>query len=488
WYRKNKLESLKNAESLDMADLGAGDIYVGVQPPDDEAEWERDEDVMDTWFSSWLWPFATMANVGEDSATLRKFYPTTDLVTGPDIIFFWVARMIMAGYRFAGGLPFKNVFFTSIIRDHKGEKLSKSLGNSPDPVELMEKYGADGLRFGLMRIAPMGGDIRYNEDAIGEGRNFANKLYNACRFRQMGGNVEFPESSEENDDEDGEVVGMANCFHIDILAKLDKLAVDLERVYGEYRFGEIAQLLSEFLWAEFCDKFLEAVKGDLRESATPEARAVTLSVFDTVMSRFLQLLHPYMPHVTEELSLRMGYVAEGEFLMLAELPDEAVLAGLSDEDIATEQTKAAAIYEAVGRLRNLKVEYNVATRKDVTFVVKGAPDWFAEETPVLALLVGAQEIVLDSGYEGPKGTPVALTPIGEVYLPLEGLIDVEAEKVRLTREINKIQQELERSVAKLGNESFVARAPAEVVEQEKARLEDWKAKLAQLGEMLASLA
>jgi valyl-tRNA synthetase len=485
WYRKEKLDELKNAESLDTSHLSHGDLFVGTEPPADSENWVRDEDVMDTWFSSWLWPFATMANVGEKTPTLQKFYPTTDLVTGPDIIFFWVARMIMAGFRFEGELPFKNVFFTSLIRDMKGRKLSKSLGNSPDPIELMDKYGSDGLRFGLMRIAPLGADMRYDEEQIEGGRNFANKLYNACRLRQMSGNIEFPENEE--DDEDHEVVGMANCFHIDILAKLDELAVDLDRIYADYRFGEIAQRLYEFLWSDFCDKFLEAVKGDLRETGAPESRAVTLSVIDTVLSRYLQLLHPYMPHVTEELSARMGYVEEGEFLMQAELPEAPVLAGLSAEDIASEQAKATAIYETAGRVRNLKAEYNVATRRDVKLVIKSAADWFAEEKAILAILVGAGEIVLDDAYDAPKGTPVSLTPVGEIYLPLEGLIDVEAEKIRLTREIGKLEQELARSEAKLSNESFVARAPAEVVEQEKARLEEWRTKLSQLREMLEGL-
>lgn len=485
WYHKEKLEALKNAESLDMGDFQAGDIHVGVEAPADAENWVRDEDVMDTWFSSWLWPFATMADVGEQTPTLKKFYPTDDLVTGPDIIFFWVARMIMAGFRFTGELPFRNVYFTSIIRDLQGRKMSKSLGNSPDPIELMEKYGADGLRFGLLRIAPVGSDIRFDEHQVEEGRNFANKLYNACRFRQMAGSIELPECDDE---EDHEVVGLANCFHLDILAKLDALAVELDRLYGEYRFGEIALRLYEFLWNDFCDKFLEAVKGDLRESATPEARAATLSVFDTVMSRFLQLLHPYMPHVTEELSTKMGFLDEGEFLMLAELPDEPVLAGLSAEDVAAEQAKAAGIYETAGRLRNLKTEYNLATRRDVTFVVKPSVDWLGGESDVLALLAGAKEIRLDADYDAPKGTPVALTPVGEVYLPLEGLIDVEAERSRLTKEIDKIVKEVAKAEGKLGNASFVDRAPAEVVEQEKARLAEWQAKLAQLREMVSALA
>ena len=475
WYHKDKLAALRNAESLEMTDLEKGDIHVGLEAPADADNWVRDEDVMDTWFSSWLWPFATMSDLGEDSVTLRKFYPTSDLVTGPDIIFFWVARMIMAGFRFAGGLPFKNVFFTSIIRDLQGRKMSKSLGNSPDPIDLMEKYGADGLRFGLMRIAPVGSDLRFDEVSVEEGRNFANKLYNACRFRQMAGDVASGE---------WQVTGDLPPYHLDIMAKLDELAADVATGYGEYRFGEIAQRLYEFLWNDFCDKFLEAVKLDLRENATPAARATTLGTFDAVMSRYLQLMSPYMPHITEELSLRMGYMKQGEFLMQKELP----VAPLVSSGAAAARARAAAIYETAGRLRNLKAEYHVGSRKDVRFVVKGAVEWLAEETQVLALLAGAGAMVLDGTYEAPKGTPAAVTPVGEVYLPMEGLIDVAAERARLSKEIEKIRMEVKKCEGKLGNASFVDRAPPEVVAQETGRLEDWRVKLAQLGEMLAALA
>jgi len=476
WYRKEKLDDLKNAESLDMGDLQHGDIHVGLEPPADAENWERDEDVMDTWFSSWLWPFATMSDLGENSATLKKFYPTTDLVTGPDIIFFWVARMIMAGFGFAGGLPFKNVYFTAIIRDLQGRKMSKSLGNSPDPIGLMDKYGADGLRFGLMRIAPVGSDIRFDEAQIEEGRNFANKLYNACRFRQMAEGI----SNFKFQISNGEALPI---YHIDIMAKLDELASDLTVAYADYRFGEIAHRLYEFLWNDFCDRFLEAVKLDLRESATAEARERTLATFDAVMSRYLQLMSPYMPHIVEELSTRMGYANSGEFVMSRPLPNEPLISF----DATAAETKAAAIYEAAGRLRNLKAEYKLANRKDVRFLVKDAPAWLAEETAVLAVLVGAGEIVIDDDAIAPKGTPAALTPVGEVVMPLEGLVDVEAERVRLGKEIEKIRAELVKSESKLQNPAFVDRAPEVVVAQERARLEVWNAKITQLGEMLASL-
>lgn len=476
WYKKEKLDALKNAESLETKDAEAGDIYVGVEPPS-EGTWERDEDVMDTWFSSWLWPFATMSDVGENSPTLKKFYPTADLVTGPDIIFFWVARMIMAGYRFEGQLPFKNVYFTSIIRDLKGRKMSKSLGNSPDPIDLMDKFGADGLRFGLMRIAPVGADVRFDESSVEEGRNFANKLYNACRFRQMDGNQFAPLPD----------VKTLPVYHIQVMARLDQLQADLEAIYGEYRFGEIAQRLYEFLWNDFCDKWLEAVKADLRESATAAARAAALGTFDAVMSRYLQLLHPYMPHVTEELSERMDYLSKGEFVMRKLLPDTPLLTHLPPAEIQAADRQATAIYETAGRLRNLKAEYHLGSRKDVRFIFKTATPWLSGETNVLALLAGASEILIDEAYDAPKGTPAALTPAGEAYLPMEGLIDLEAEKTRISKEIEKIQIEVKKSQTKLSNPSFVDRAPPEVVNQENLRLDEWKTKLAQLAEMLDAL-
>ncbi len=478
WYRKDILEDLKNAESLDTSHLADGLLFVGTEPPADAENWTRDEDVMDTWFSSWLWPFATMTNVGEQTPTLKKFYPTDDLVTGPDIIFFWVARMIMAGYEFIGELPFKNVYFTSIVRDLKGRKMSKSLGNSPDVFDLIDKYGADGTRFGLVRIAPTGTDVRFDEVALEEGRNFANKLYNACRLRQMGGEPFQPFTGFDG----------LRPYHLNAMAKLDELAVDLERLYGEYRFGEIAQRLYEFLWNDFCDKFLEAVKLDLRDTAPPEAKAASLGVFDAIMARYLQLLSPYMPHVTEELSERMSYVSPGEFLMEKALPSEPLLATLTALEIAAAQSIAGEVYESAGRMRNLKAEYKMGSRKDIKFVIKAAPDWLAGEVKVLALLVGAEEIQLDSAYEAPKGTPAAVTGVGEVYMPLEGLIDIEAERARLTKEISNTEIEIKKCEGKLCNASFVDRAPPEVVEQEKARLGEWKAKLLQLREMLAALA
>ena len=479
WYRKEKEGELQNAESLTLADLETGDLHVSTEPPADPENWTQDGDVLDTWFSSWLWPFATMQNVGEESDLVKKFYPTNDLVTGPDIIFFWVARMVMAGYRFKNELPFKNVFFTAIIRDIQGRKMSKSLGNSPDPIDLMQKYGADGLRFGLMRIAPVGSDVRFDEAQIEEGRNFANKIYNACRFRRMAGSESFGETDLST--------LTLRPYHLDILAGCDDLAVKLEQAYADYRFNEVGALLYDFLWAEFCDKFLEAVKGDLRDDATEEAGRTTLSVFDAVMARFLQCLHPFMPHLTEELMARMGYISEGDFLMEKELPTETLLSGISPDLVRAGREQASAVYETASRLRNLKAEYRLAARKDVRFIAKSAPDWLEAEAATLSLLVGAEGVTRDESYLPEQGTPGAVTTAGELFMPLDGLIDVAAEQVRLDKEIEKIEKEVNKCQNKLGNERFVANAKPEVVEVERQRLEEWQTNLAQLEKMRADL-
>lgn len=480
WYKKEKAFDLKEKESLDLSDLASGDIYVGLEAPNDGGEWERDPDVMDTWFSSWLWPFSTM-----NADTQKKFYPTADLVTGYDIIFFWVARMIMAGYRFKGEKPFSNVYFTSLIRDKQGRKMSKSLGNSPDPIDLMDRFGADALRFSLIKIAPLGGDIRFIENELAdaeneypqvdEGRNFANKLYNACRFRQMQGSE--PVLLSESD------LQALPPFHIAILSKLDTLSVQLEKSYKDYRFSEVAQLLYNFFWGEYCDLFLEAIKGDFKADADPEATRLTLGTIDLVLSRFLAKLHPFMPHITEELSTTMGYI-QGGFLMNAQEDHKALL---GDLDSSKDVQLAESLYGTASKLRNLKAEYNLASRKDISLTLKSSDESLEQYFPVLSILVGLEEIKREQGYEAEKGTPAAATEFGEFYMPLDGLLDVEAETKRLSSEIAKIDKELVKAEKKLGNPNFVERAKPEVVELERGRLEEWKTKKAQLEEMLSNL-
>ncbi|MEM7146198.1 MAG: valine--tRNA ligase [Verrucomicrobiota bacterium] len=481
WYQKDKAEDLKNAESLDSSH--AADLHVSTDPPADPENWVQDDDVLDTWFSSWLWPFATMTNVGERSDTLKKFYPTTDLVTGPDIIFFWVARMIMAGFEYEKELPFKNVFFTALIRDIQGRKMSKSLGNSPDPLDLIAKYGADGLRFGLMRIAPLGTDVRFDEKQIEEGRNFANKLWNAARYRQMVGR-DVPGAPQSGDDPSP--AGDLSIYDLDILAKLDDLADNLETAYTNYRFNDVGQHLYEFFWSNYCDWYLEAVKNDFKPEADPNRKATTLAVMDTVLRRFLQHLHPYMPHITEELWEKMSYGASDDFLMLTSA--ETTPATPTDAP-ANAREHVDAVYQSARVLRNLKAEYNVAANKNIRFIIPAldSAPWAETELPTLALLTGAKEIATDSSFEADKGTPSALTPIGQVFMPLEGLIDVEAEKKRLNNELAKVEKEFSKAQAKLENPNFVERAKPEAVDKARADLASWTEKRDQLNAMIASL-
>ncbi|MEM9015370.1 MAG: valine--tRNA ligase [Verrucomicrobiota bacterium] len=476
WYRKEKAEELQARESLD-AENASDDLHVGIEPPSDEENWVRDPDVLDTWFSSWLWPFATMSD-SEDgpSLTEKKFYPTTDLVTGPDIIFFWVARMIMAGFRWRGELPFRHVFFTSIIRDKRGRKMSKQLGNSPDPLDLMAEYGADALRFGLMRIAPTGTDVKFDEDQIVEGRNFANKLWNAARYRQM---------QEGEGAFDAEALSI---YSIDILAKLDEMEQNMSGAYGDYRFNELAQLLYDFFWSNYCDWYLESSKGAFAEGADPGLKASTLATMDVVLKRFLLLLHPYMPHITEELWEKLGFrESDGpEFLMQTGLPEGATLEALDPEVVESARTHVSALYEAVGRARNLKAEYGLSANKEVKFIIDPEDEDFSE-SDVFRQLVGAAGVSIEPGYEAEKGVPTALTSIGKIYLPLEGLVDVEAERERLGKEMAKADEELEKVNAKLSNENFVNRAPENVVNEMKERQEQWQDRVDELRKMLDSL-
>ncbi len=477
-----------NKLGIDLYDKGAElrEIVISVSTLDPDlikqleemSWWEQDPDVLDTWFSSWLWPFATMGWPNE-TADLKAFYPTTDLVTGPDIIFFWVARMIMAGYEYRGELPFKNVYFTGIIRDKQGRKMSKSLGNSPDPLDLIAKFGADALRFGIMRSAPQGADIHFDEQCVEQGRNFATKLWNAARFRQMQGDAEALTGNGKRETEN------ASIYALDILAKLDQLQTKIEAAYLAYEFNTVAALCYEFFWGNYCDLFLEAAKNDTREG-TPN-RAATLAVMDACLSRLLMHLHPFMPHITEELWAMMGYGEAGTFLTTTKFPAQPALAGFDAAAVAQAQERTAAIYNSAARIRNLKAEYNLATAKGVAIILKPSAGWVAGEADTLALLAGVASVTLDPAYVAPTGTPIALSDVGEIIMPLEGLIDKDAERKRVGKELEKVVAEIGKVEAKFANPAFAEKVPASVLDEHRARLVDWNAKKAKLAEMLAAL-
>jgi len=457
WYRDQKSE-IRNPKS---------EIYVGIDPPPDVENWTQDPDTLDTWFSSWLWAYETM-----DPEMRKKFYPTSVLVTAPDIIFFWVARMIIAGLEFKPGksdrvednIPFRDVYFTGLIRDKQGRKMSKSLGNSPDPLELIDKYGADGLRFGLMRIAPSGQDIRFDEKQIEEGRNFATKLWNAARFRQMHG----PSTASPKIDTQS-----SSIYAIEVLTRLNETIDAVESAYRDYRFNEVAQRLYDFFWSDYCDWFVEVAKTEIfgQEEASKNS---ALAVMDFVLSAFLRLLHPFMPHITEELWSLLGF---GKGSIQFAVPPEKIR--LEDIDLVNKRQLVSAIYETVQAGRNLRAEAKIPSNKKAQFILRADKKEMATELPTLARLLNADEVKLDWQYKGQTGVPMAVTSLGEIFLIITG-VDTQVERERLNKEIAKVEQELRKVEAKLKDQSFVDRAPAAVVEEHRQREKDLSAQLAKL--------
>jgi valyl-tRNA synthetase len=488
----------------------SGEVHCDFEPPRDAENWEQDPDVLDTWFSSWLWPFVTMG-WPEKTNTLAKFYPTTDLVTGPDIIFLWVARMIMGGLEFTGEKPFRNVYFTGIIRDKQGRKMSKSLGNSPDPLDLIGKYGADALRFGTMRSAPLGQDILFDEQNVELGRNFCNKLWNACRFRQMIGSSDLPIQGEI----DPKLLTSDDKW---ILLRLDAAIRELDTAFAEYKFSDATATLYRFFWGEYCDWYVEASKavlvgrsrGDetqteksgidqslLMSAPTKEAQARhanTLAVIDFVLSHTLRLFHPFLPFITEELWHGMGYAEDmpdnqgGQTIMSAPWPKPL------DDDFKThyklssgDEQQIEKRNELVSQGRNLRRTANIASNKKVKFILKPAGEVTAHDFEVLRSLLNAEAVEVSTKDQPGKNMLSARTDLGDLYLPTEGLIDVEAEKVRLTKELQKIEAEIAKVEQKLANPNFTQKVPANVLEEHKQRLIEWQGKREHVKSALAAL-
>ena len=460
WYRKQKSE-VRGQES---------EIYVGIEPPPDPENWVQDPDTLDTWFSSWLWAYQTM-----DEETRRKFYPTSVLVTAPDIIFFWVARMIIAGLEFKPGksdrnennIPFRHVYFTGLIRDKLGRKMSKSLGNSPDPLELIEKYGADGLRFGLMRIAPSDQDIRFDEKRIEEGRNFATKLWNVARLRQMHGPT--PNAFGAKIDN-----RQLSIYAIEVLSRLNETIDAIDAAYRDYQFNAVAQRLYDFVWSDYCDWFVETAKTEIF-SEDEAKKKCTLATMDFVLSATLRLLHPFMPHITEELWCLLGFGTGS--IQFAAPPQKIALDDVTD--VPGKRELVSAIYQTVQAGRNLRAESKQPSNKKIGFILRTEEKLISGQLPTLTRLLNAEEVRLDRKYQAPAGNPVAVTPLGEIFLAIAAA-DSARERERLDKEMAKIENELRTAENKLKNKSFVDRAPAAVVDEHRKRLKDLSAQLARL--------
>jgi valyl-tRNA synthetase len=503
WYRKGlDKEKLTEAELREPTK-----VHVSLEGPSDPENWVQEDDVLDTWASSWLWPFATMGwpnPEDQKKAGLDYFYPTTTLVTGPDIIFFWVARMIMAGLEFMGPageqnkgslsnaeiaarIPFKNVYFTGIIRDAQGRKMSKSLGNSPDPLDLIEKYGADGLRFGIISIAPQGQDIRFQEDRIETGKNFCNKLWNACRFRQMSGDAGDNSSLAA-------IIARLDPAKFDaddhaILDRMLSMTRDVNRCFYEFEFSAAVQALYQFFWNDFCDWYVEVSKSKLQDANT---KANCLAIQDLVLRQTLLQLHPFIPFITEELWHQLGYGPKDRFIEDARLENASQIATASlTHGITLDRAAVAAVERLKGfvsQTRALKAEHNLASRRDVKlFVTTSDADWAILEANLAKLtrIAGAAEI---SRKDKVEAAPAVVTPLGTVYLDLASTVDVGAEKVRLTKELEQLAKHIAGTEARLSNQAFVSKAPPAVLEGARKQLAEQQAKRAELERLLKSLA
>ena len=446
------------------------EVYCGIAAPSGTG-WIQDSDVLDTWFSSWLWPFATM-----DAATRKKFYPTTDLVTGPDIIFFWVARMIMAGYEYTATAPFANVYFTGIIRDSQGRKMSKSLGNSPDPLDLIAKYGADGLRFGLMLIAPQGQDILFDERRSEVGRNFMNKLWNAARFIQMqraqvsGTGVSPVSSANRTADRRDACPTTTNRTPHDhrVLHELNEAITKVSTALDTYKFNDAAKELYDFVWGDFCDWYIESSK------VSPN-----IAVLDEVLNTILRLLHPFAPFITEELWHSMGY-ATGT-IQFTEWPTTTTQA--TSFILETE-----ALYGIVTAGRQLRNDNGVDPKKKVQFVIKPSQqaEFFRTETPFLTGILNAELVTIDEHYTPTGLTPSLVTAAASIFMV--GAIDAAAEREKLTKLLADLEKQIASTAAKLANESFVSRAAPIAVAREREKQQTLSEQAAKIRTLLQALA
>ncbi len=450
---------------------------------------EQDPDVLDTWFSSGLWPFSTLG-WPERTPDYERYYPTTVLETGYDILFFWVARMIMLGLRFTGDVPFRYVYLHGLVRDEQGRKMSKSVGNVLDPLDLIRDYGADALRFTLLTGATPGNDVKLSVTRIEANRNFANKIWNAARFVIL--NLDGTDLPLEGDPDpfnvgyqlpDGRLLGLADRW---ILSRLDHVIQEATRLINSWQLGEAGRQLYEFLWNEYCDWYIEAAKVRLYGNDGEQAQA-TRQVLAHVLERSLRLLHPYMPFVTETIWQNLPNLADGQrALIVSRWPKPA---GRQSQEV---DEQFGRLQETVRAIRNARSEYNVepARRIAAQFSAGDHLPLIQENRDLLCTLARLDEAAFTVAREldaPEQAVTLAAGPI-TIYLPLAGLVDLDAERARLQREIEELDRQLQRSEGLLNNPGFVNKAPQEVVARERAKHEELQVRRSQLAERLAELA
>ena len=445
WYKKDSDHSKKE------------NWFISTTPPKDIENWEQDTDVLDTWFSSWLWPFA-VHNWPEEEKT--HYYPTSALVTGPDIIFFWVARMIMSGFEFMGEAPFKDVYFTSILRDEQGRKFSKSLGNSPDPIGLFDKYGTDATRFSVMLMSPQGSDVYFSESGLEIGRNFMSKIWNASRFIMLNHDENFNDSINKD----------KLAFHDEwILSELDKTIKKVNAYYDSYQFNEAIKVIYEFTWSEFCDWYIELAKINF-QSTDQIVRNNTYILSRDVLKKILLLLHPVSPFITEEIWSYLKNESDNDIIISA-------WPKLSKESIVDDSETMSTLKEIVTSVRTIRSELNILPSKkiDVLISVNNADDkkLFEDLKDTITALSKIDNLEIDLNIEKPKKSAVGICKKCVAYVPLGDLVDTDSEIKRLTKRLNEVKDFINAIEKKLKNKSFIDKAPENIVNNEKSKLNDF---------------
>ena len=434
----------------------------------------QDEDALDTWFSSALWPFSTMG-WPDNTELLKQFYPTSVLVTGYDIIFFWVARMLIMGMEFMKEIPFEKVFIHGLVRDSQGRKMSKSLGNGIDPLEVIEKYGADTLRFMLITGNTPGNDMRFYWERVEGTRNFANKIWNASRFALM---------NMEGYDKDAELAPytLADKW---ILSRLQDTVKDVTGLLERFELGEAGRAIYDFIWSEVCDWYIEIAKPRLYNKEAAAERATAQHVLATVLVSAMKLLHPYMPFITEEIYQCLPH--EAESIMISKWP-------VADENLIDPEAERGmnAIMDSIKAIRNMRAEVNANPGKKIPAIMLVSEDLrevVAHNDSYIKLLGGIDNLELRPlNGEKPENAMAAVVTGIEVYLPLAGLIDVEKETQRLSKELAAMEKDLQRAGGKLNNAGFLAKAPEDVIAKERAKYEELSGKIEAVKKRMAYLA
>jgi len=449
-----------------------GEIYCNVDPPPDIINWDQDPDVLDTWASSWLWPIGVLG-WPENTDDLRYFHPTDDLVTAGDIIFFWVARMIMSSLEFVGEVPFRNVYFNGMVRDIQGRKMSKSLGNSPDPLVIIDKYGADALRYGVMLIAPQGLDILFSEERVEVGRNFMNKLWNVSRFVLMSCSDIKPLSMVELNQ---------SLFDLPdrwIQSRLNKTISEVDLSFNSYRFNEIAKRIYNFTWSEFCDWYVEMIKPKLY-GENPESKVASLSIAVFVLRNILKLLHPFAPFITEEIWHNLNTACSD-----LDQKGDIIVSNWPQIDVSSVNEKAEEEFQLLQKMifgiRTIRAEMNVPPGKRSDLLIRSSSDKFVSSNAwIIRNLAKVDNLTVDPNLKRPSFAATIIVGNMEMFIPLKELINMEKEKKRLSEEIVGFEARINRIQEKLQNAEFIKKAPTEIVEREQKKLGDMTENLVKL--------